>query len=162
MASIRRITSDFMNKINFFLIIIFLGSLIGCGFSPANKIGSSSQLFLEEIKFAEPKSDLDFVFLSAIERKMQNRNDFNYLVSYTVSVSENTETENIVKLTGTVKFTVVKNIDMSVIFTGQATSFLSYSNRSTYNKRSSISHLMEILADSVRLRLISFATGIDA
>ena len=160
MASIRRITSDFMNKVKLFLIIIFSGSLIGCGFSPANKIGSSSQLFLEEIEFAEPKSDLDFVFLSAVERKMQNRNDFNYLVSYTVNVSENTETENIINLTGTVKFTVVKKIDMGVIFTGQTTSFFNYSDDNNYNRRSAISHLMEILADSVRLRLVSFATGI--
>lgn len=91
---------------------------------------------------------------------MQNRNDFNYLVSYTVNVSENTETENIINLTGTVKFTVVKKIDMGVIFTGQTTSFFNYSDDNNYNRRSAISHLMEILADSVRLRLVSFATGI--
>lgn len=142
------------------LSILFFVSLVGCGFSPANKIGSSSQIFLEEIRFADPKSDIDFAFLSAIERKMQNRKDFNYLVSYSVSVSENTETEGIIRLTGVVSFSVVRKIDMSVVFTGQTTSFFNYRYGNNYNRASARSHLMEILADDVRIRLVGFGASI--
>lgn len=156
-----------MKNLTYSLFIMLI--LIGCGFSPAYQKGSDTQKFLEQIYFSEPKGEADFLFLNAIEAKIQNRKNSKYLVNYSIAVSDSTISATRGTLYGKVNFTVKSVSDNIPIFDGSVSNFAGYTflSRSSAliadidSRNAALARLMNLLADSMRTRLIILGDSIE-
>lgn len=145
--------------------VMLLPIIMGCGFSPAYQPGTRTESFLNGFAFADPTDEAGFLFLKAIEAKIQGKGDKNYAVSYAVALSEQSTFGERVNLTGTVNFTVKDLSNGTVIYNGSASNFVSHTSLSglsntilnTRSRDAALERLMNLLADSVRAKLIILA-----
>ncbi len=152
-----------MKNFRCLLVIVFIPISIGCGFSPAYQKESDAKKFLEQIYFSEPTGELEFLFLSAIEGKIQNQGSSKYLVSYTVIVSGYAISSTRVNINGRVNFTVTDVSSNTIVFDGSVSNFVGYfptESNSFIARDDAFKRLMNILADSVRIRLILLGNNI--
>jgi LPS-assembly lipoprotein len=156
---------DIMNNPASLVAVFFLPIVMGCGFSPAYQTGTNTESFLNGFVFSDPSEEADFLFLKAIEAKIQGKGDENYSVSYAVTLSEQSTFGERVNLSGTVNFTVKDLSSGEIIYNGSASNFVSHTSLSglsntisnTRSRDAALERLMNLLADSVRAKLIIVA-----
>ena len=144
------------------LAVLFLPMAMGCGFSPAYQPGTNTEAFLNGFVFSDPTDEAGFLFLKAIEGKIQSNGDKNYSVSYAVALTEQSTFGERLNLSGTVNFTVTDLSSGTIIYNGSASNFVSHTSLSglsntilnTRSKDAALERLMTLLADSVRAKLI--------
>lgn len=142
--------------------IMLLSAVMGCGFSPAYQTGTETEEFLSGFAFSDPTGEADFLFLRAIEGKIHNSGNKRHLVSYSISISEQSAFGERINLSGTVSFTVTEATSGTVIYNGSASNFVSHTSLSglsntianTRSRDAALERLMNLLADSVRAKLL--------
>ena len=158
---------SWFNRRSFLLMPL---ALAACGFSPTLAPGSAAAGLQGKIRVADPTDKNGFDFLQHMEERLGRPESPSYDLAYSIStvsagigVNPQGETQRY-NLTGVINWTLTRRADQTVVTSGRAQSFTSYSATGTTvaelsAKVDAAVRLMGILADRIVTNLQATASA---
>ena len=137
-----------------------------CGFTPAYAPGGAGAVLRGQVRADDPKTNLDFDFVAALEERLGRPQTARFALGYVVTVSERASGqvaglgETRVALFGNLDYTLTETATGQVVAQDSLRNFTNYSTTSTQlatlrAREDAERRLMRILADQVATRLIA-------
>jgi LPS-assembly lipoprotein len=140
--------------------------LAACGFTPAYAPGGAGTALRGQVRANDPRTDLDFDFVAALEERLGRPQTQRYTLSYALATSERGSGEVVglgvtrIALIGTVEYALTDATTGQVVVQDRVRSFTNYSTTATQlatlrAREDAERRLVRILADQVATRLIA-------